>query len=360
MASPARGREVRPGRSLTPLVPEQGELGRDHDVAALFYDLWRLSVTGRVDLVSGAKRVRLVIEGGVPVHVVSSEVYDRIEEYLLRHGKLTRTQYQELRLKQIEGARQVGSHLVSAGHLKAAELFPAVRGHLVEVVWGLFEWQDGVYQYLPERAVTDDIVALDLETPSLLAEGIRRKYVLSRLVARVGAPSSLLAPLGESAVSVDALGLTPDEASVARLVDGTRSIEDMVHGARLSEELVYRVLTMLLAVGWARVVVRGIEGVDAEGRSTEDAVDRQRIRDRLEQVRELDYFQLLGVTSTATAYELERACDRALEEIGSGRFSAVVQRDLRDELSEITEVLNEARRVLSQEALRGAYARHMA
>ncbi|MFC1610670.1 DUF4388 domain-containing protein, partial [Myxococcota bacterium] len=335
-----------------------GHFAGVEDVPALLHTMWIQQVTGRIDFVSDKRRKTIFFEQGGAVDAYSSQVFDRMEEFLYRDGKITRAQYQDVRVKGLRNPRRIGAYLVTEGHLKPHELFEAVRGHLQEVVFGLFEWEEGTYQYLPERTGEDDRVVLDMDPRAIIMEGIRRKYLMPRLMERVGSPSSLLAPKADT-LDADALALTAEERQIVRLLDGTRSIEDLVFSTGLSAQRVYQVLTALLAVDYAEVRVRGIEGVSEDGTSASDTIDRQRIQEKVEHVRKLDYFQILGVPHVATPYEIDRAYERVMHEFQKSRFSDAVRRELAEELREIECVLDDARQILRNEALRDAYARHL-
>ncbi|MEE8410278.1 MAG: DUF4388 domain-containing protein, partial [Myxococcota bacterium] len=315
--------------------------------------------TGRIDFTSDNRQKTIFFERGGPVDAYSSQIFDRMEEYLYREGKITRAQYQDVRVKGLRNPRKIGAYLVTEGFLKPNELFDAVRGHLMAVVFGVFEWEEGSYGFMPERVEEDDRVTLDIDPRALIVEGIRRKYLMTRLMNRLGAPSSLLAPRPEATLDAEALGLTGEEKQVARLLDGTRSIEDLVFSTELPAQRVYQVLTALVTVGYAEVRVRGVEGIAEDGTSASDAIDRQRIREKLEQVRKLDYFQVLGMPHAATPYEIDLAYERVMHEFESNRFSETIRREMQEDLQEIERVIDDARQVLHNESLRDAYARHL-
>lgn len=359
-ARPARG--GRTAMVLTPpqpLRPASGALSASYDIAALFADVIGQEVTGRLDLIQGQRQKTVFLQGGIPVDAYSSQIFDRIEEYLLREGKITRPQYQSARIKRLRSARQVGAFLVTESHMKPEELFGAVRGHLEELYFSLFEWEEGTFRYTPEQADESDRVVLDVGPHSLLLEGIRRKYMLPRLIGKVGSLSSLLAPVEAGADVVEALGLSAGEATVVRLLDGTRNIEDLVFSSGLDALRVYHVLFALVSLGAAEIKVRGIEGVHSGNDANVDAIDRERIREKAEQARNLDYFQILGIGRGATPYEIERAWQRHCQDFGKARFSAGVQTELAAELEEIAEVLADARGVLGSDDIRASYARHL-
>jgi hypothetical protein len=169
----------------------------------------------------------------------------------------------------------------------------------------------------------------------------------------------LLAPRGDIRAHVESLGLTPAERQVVRLLDGSRSIDDLVFSTGLEPQPVYVVLTALLALGLAEVVVRGEEGINRDGTSAADTIDSNRIRDKLRAVRELDYFVVLGISRSATPFEMQRAYERLTQEFTPENFSEQIRRDFHDQLLEILRVLEDAHAVLADDSLRQAYARNL-
>jgi len=333
--------------------PFSGPLG----VPFLLDNFYRRQISGRVDFVSGDIHKAIFFERGAPVAAYSNQVFDRFEEYLLRHGKISRVQFQELRQKGFATARRIGAFLVSAGKLKSDELFEVVRGHLRDVVFSLFELEKGAYRYLGETASDDERVALDTDPRALVLEGIRRKFIVARMMVVCGPPSSLVGVSRGARVDLDGLELDADERRVVRYLDGSRSLEDIVFSTGLPPVRVYHVATGLVALGLAQVLVRGAES--AVGEEPADDIDRGRIRARLEQMRDCDYFEILGVSRFATPFEVERAYSRSRREFSSERFSDRLRAEYGEELTEIERVLEDARQVLCDTAMRDAYAYHL-
>src|SRR5690242_14934780 len=82
---PAARAPARPmATGLLPLQPGEGRFDNANDVATVFAEMARQEITGRVDFNSEQRQKSVFFERGQPVHVYSSQVYDRMEEYLFR------------------------------------------------------------------------------------------------------------------------------------------------------------------------------------------------------------------------------------------------------------------------------------
>jgi hypothetical protein len=77
------------------------------------------------------------------------------------------------------------------------------------------------------------------------------------------------------------------------------------------------------------------------------------------QVQDGDYFAVLGLGRDASAHEVARAFERLKREFAVERFAEPIRAELHEALAEIAEVLDEAHRVLADDAVRAAYRAHL-
>ncbi len=347
--------------ALLPPDPDSSDLARE----PVPHLLWRLSVqgvAGKMVFRSGSDEKAVFFEAGVPVGVRSNQTADRLEELLFRQGLIDRAAYAEARVKGLEQARPLAAHLVERGLLRPDELFPLVRRHLETCLLGLFEWSSGEAHYEAELALDADKVRLARPLPSLLMEGIRRKFLLPRMMEQLGGPASLLAPVPaeqrEPACDPEALELTAAEREVLRLVDGMRPIEEIVFLSGREVSTVYRVLLAANVVGLVRVAVRGLRA-DAENPEQSEQRDleirRRRLEAKFAQIHEASYFDILGVGEKANPYEIQAAHDELAREFHPLHYAHPALAELKPKLEIVQRTLAEARDVLSDDLLRAGY-----
>ena len=109
-----------------------------------------------------------------------------------------------------------------------------------------------------------------------------------------------------------------------------------------------------MLTGHIQTLMRDHRGFDLD---IANGVDARRIEARLIDVRNQDYFAVLGLRSNATEYEVERAYRRALTEFSGDNFSPTLSQSYREALSEIRRVLDDAYEVLRDNRLRERYAK---
>jgi hypothetical protein len=250
--------------------------------------------------------------------------------------------------------------LVDMGLIKPRELFPLVRRQVMEIIYSLCSWDQGSYELVSGEPLPEEKIKLDAHPAALLMEGIRRKYGLERLLELVGPAETRLTTHGPGMERLARAGLLETERQVVELMDGERTLQQIIDIAPIGALGVYQVAygTIVLGAAIARgvgdMMVYGSETVAAAQRR-ELSIDRQRIEAKHAQVREADYFALLGLRADATAHEVRRAYERTRDDFAPGAFAAEVASELGAQLAEIGEVIDEAMRVLGDDELREAY-----
>jgi hypothetical protein len=380
---------LEPTATPTPVpFSEHGSLD-DQDLSELIGGLHAAGYSGRLQLRRGDGEKQLYFDAGFPVFASSTFAHDRLADQLYREGKLGREQHARLRDLDAPPGRRTAQRLVELGLLKPGELFPILRRHVEEIFYSLFSWDSGAFTLDPESAPAEDRLRLSAHPWALVLEGIRRKYGLERLAERLGPPDTVLQPTTNLARALELCELAPAERRAAELLDGERTIaqvESQVVSSRsggLGEAALHALLWGLTAIGAVRredhpdrLGVRAastlVTSVDAlgerrahsrdgeapQGDDRERAIDRERLRAKRAQIAEADYFAVLGLDRDATVREIDRAYERLRADFSPERF-APVDEELARALAEIGEVLEEAHRVLMDEAVRGAYRLHL-
>jgi DNA-binding NarL/FixJ family response regulator len=377
--------EARPSAALP---EDEGDLATT-DVATLFATLHAAGFSGAVTLLRGDGDKTLYFDAGLPVAARSTFAHDRLPDMLFREGVISREQHAKVR-DLASGGRGVAQKLIAEGLLKSSELFATLRRHAEEILFSCFGWERGRYRLSHVEPPAEERVRLGSHPWALFVEGVRRKYGLERLVELVGPPETVLTPTTLLARALEDGAFTAPERARAELIDGERSLAELslgAVGAPLGEAELYAVAWALVAIGAARagdaetqpgVGVRAVptlvtspygntpdNAIDrrtrarpterARDRDADRAIDKERVIAKRAQVQDGDYFAILGLGRDASSREVARAFERLKREFAPERFADPLRQELSDALAEIGEVLDEAHRVLADDAVRASY-----
>lgn len=356
-------------------LPDTGEIVRGvSDAAVLLARMFATQSTGRVIFkrVTGntaageaPRDVEKVVffDQGRPVFASSSETRDRMGELLVREGKITASQYERCQTVVAESGRRMGEILVDFGYLKRRELLPAVRRHVEDIVYSLFGWDRGQYTIVIDQAPSAERIRLSRHPAALVLEGIRRKLDRSTLERLIGPPSTVI-EVGDrdrlnNVINTGNTGdLSQEERSALAAIDGQADLATVARVAGVDLADVLPLAWGLCSLGLATARRTDTEVPDESTvlvGETDLVIDRERVRARWQLVTEADYFALLGVRRDATAFEIRRAYQSARRDFAPETFPADLRRELAQELDDISNVLDEAFRVLRDDRLRGTY-----
>ncbi len=228
--------------------------------------------TGTLTLDNGAERVSVRFEEGQVVGADSSSrnLEDLLGSVLVRTGRITEAQLAEALRTQRNTLQRLGYVLVKSGAITEQTLREALRIQVAQMVYRLFRWKDGRYDFVPADHVDydrDHFQPISAET--ILMEGARmvdewpiieRRIRSARTVFRkTAAGAAVERPVaslveahvdfgfgGGPAEAEEGIRLSPEEREVLRMVDGRSTVQDLVDRSALGEFDVYRALSELL------------------------------------------------------------------------------------------------------------------
>jgi hypothetical protein len=233
----------------------------------LLRELQSAGATGILSLSERGARKALYFRGGRVVFATSNLAGDRLGEVLLRAGTITREQ-NTASTKALSQGRRQGRALVEQGALTPDQLWSAVQTQVCEIVYSVFEWQDGAFHFedsvLPER----ERITVDLDVTALVIQGLRR-------LAPVG-PARGRYP--EAQLVLERVGAPPEgvlhewEEHVLALVDGERSASEICHESDAGEGQTLKALHAFLCTGIVRSRGRKVRALDDDFVPTDSAL----------------------------------------------------------------------------------------
>jgi Domain of unknown function (DUF4388) len=348
---------------------ETGETGAivrgQTDAPALIARLAAQQLTGRLVLRRGSVEKVVYVDAGRPVFASSSEDADRMGQLLVREGKITDEQFARCDELVRDTGRRMGKILVEQGYLKRRELLPAVRRHVEDILYSTFAWDEGDYRIVAGDGAAAERIRLSRDPAAMVLEGVRRKLDLATLERLVGAPSTVVEITDRErlAAAAAAADLAVDERAALAGLDGKVDLAHVARASGASLAVVYALAWALVLLGVAQARRRAGEAADDDAPGivgeTDLAIDRERVHARHRLVADADYFALLGVRRDATSFEIRRAYEAARKDFAADAFPSELRRELRLELAEIAQVLDEAHRVLRDDRLRSDYLTHL-
>jgi len=251
--------------------------------------------TGSLTLTNekGGETVTVAFENGMVVMADSSagRLEDRLGNVLVKQGKTSRERLEEALGVQKQTLQRLGHILTTGGAITTKDLREALQVQVSQIVFRVFRWRDGRYQFTPADSVDYDRENFaPMSADFILMEGIRmvdewpiieKKIPTFDMVFRPAVDPSLIdvaAPGDDSGGAARQSGgtgrirLTPEEDRVFRKVDGVRTVQAIIDVTGSGEFEVCRTLfdfinrNLIAPAGRGAVPV--LEGVEAPDRAS--------------------------------------------------------------------------------------------
>jgi hypothetical protein len=266
--------------------------------------------TGVLTFRKGSVTKSVHLHLGRVVYARSSDPDERLGEDLLLRGKITIRQYLEAS-QLIAPGRRLGTILVELGALEPEDLIGAVEHHVREILLAVFTWTTGEYELVMTDPGSEDVIALNMSTESLILDGIRRTRAWSRIFRGIGGDlDAILVPTGNN----DALlrvELTDEEQEILAHVNGRASVEQLCQVSYLSNLETCRVLWALVVLGVVRRGQPGEVAAREEGvAQREKELDVESIVERFNQMMSRIYSFLQGRVGEGVDAFMDEALER--------------------------------------------------
>jgi hypothetical protein len=324
----------------------------------------RSRYTGAVAFESPDGIRRIVFRDGDFVTAATSVESESLVACLTERGSLPVDTSAKLGRKQPLFGRHAGAALIAHGYLQQDELWPVLRSHaewLIGRIARLERAETGVESEVPARLATEPAVFGGATGAEVLVEIVRRVAPPEFSTARLGGGDIRLR-LGPGQSLLGECALPSSEAELVRTLDG-ETLRDAVAKAStadFSSAVLALVELGILETAGATVTARTSKATGASRREP-DRLDHEAVRSRIAARRALvdegDYFALLGVSRSATSYDVRRAYAELREELDPTRVLTPATADLRDDVDAILFVLDEAYEILADDLRRERYRR---
>lgn len=340
-------------------VSELPPLG-EGDMVGLLARAIRTRYTGAIVIEADGGVRRLVLRDGDFVTAASGLSHESLLAFLVSQGTLGPQVAHRLEHRLPNFGRHAGAALIAAGHLTQEQLWPCLRSHAEAIIAATLKLKAGIAGFedqIAERLANEPAVFGGATGAEVFVELVRRVVPNETGIERLGGPNARLTE-GPAVSLIDECALSRDEAeAIANNIQGTTTtVAELIRAARTPG-----FAAALYALGQLRVLNTEPGRKPTEAQRHDDSLDEQAIRElvanRKSLVEEGDYFQLLGLTPHATAYDIRRAYLDLKRTFQPGKLLAPTITDLRDDLDLISTVLDEAYDILHDHTRRERYRR---
>jgi curved DNA-binding protein CbpA len=346
---------------------------KDMTVPWLFQELKSGKKSGTAIFEQDTVSKKVYFENGEVLFASSTVNDDRLGEFLLRQGRITKEQFDAASGTVIKTKKKLGAVLFELGILTPKDLVAQVKLHVKDIILSLFIWRQGRYRFEEGSARSDDLIPLTMSTGNLILEGVQ---TLDWQVVRKALPpmKTVIRPSRDPSLIFQMADLSADQKSVLSLIDGGRNIEQICSRAGIGDfntlKAIYGLLALKIAeVGklspeeqrLARDMVCEAAGNPAspDEQCADAPVSRQMIHDAFLAMKHQDHYAILGAHKGSSLQEIKKSFLKLAKRYHPDRHFEPEMADMKEKLDALFSRIHDAYETLSDPARRGEYEKSL-
>ena len=287
---------------------------QDLPLPALLHHLHGLRATGVLQLANGKKRKWIQLRDGYPRAVRSNLINECLGNFLVRDGKISQAAFAESRRRTRPGRLQ-GEILIAMEILSEEEIAAGLRAQADEKLFEAFSWQSGTYRFEQgaslERANT---LGVERSPANLILRGVRERFPLKLIEEYICSHADcFLAPAESPFYQFQEVDLDPEHEELLASLDGTRRLAEFLKADADLKRTLYAMLAFGLLELRGGELPSGKRPPRREARLPQDVKSedlRARLTAQVDQMRNQNYFEILGVDDSATEEQLRAAFEK--------------------------------------------------
>lgn len=206
--------------------------------------------TGLLKLSHGKVAKGIYVENGIIVGSITNDPSEYFGQVLLHYGKINEAQLQAAMGEQRKDPLRLGQILINQGVLPEAEVKRVLEIRTLEIIYNLFHWKEGHFEFYVEDQLPPDFTRIHVEATRVIMEGVYRADELKRFQALIPSDRSILQL---SAGWTSSLSLGKDTRQLLYFLEKRMSVAELAYNMHCSTFDIYGHLYELVKNGVVEV-----------------------------------------------------------------------------------------------------------
>ncbi|MBC8413350.1 MAG: DUF4388 domain-containing protein [Nitrospira sp.] len=209
--------------------------------------------TGVLLVTTGATVRKIFIKEGSKLFASSSNTDDRLGAYLLRKGIINQLEFTQASNVVSASGQRMETVLISLGYLKDSELDKLVQEQIEGIILGLFNLEDGYFEFIEGPPPPNEPITLQVSTANLIYNGIKQinNFVLiKKMCPSLDAVCTLADDLTEISKAFDFEDI---DNQILSLVDGSNSVKKILALSPTPNFETLKILVTFISIGLIHV-----------------------------------------------------------------------------------------------------------
>ncbi len=199
-------------------------------------------------------RKSIYVQDGAPIFATSTDRDDRLGQVFLRRGMLSLERLLSAIDRSLAEKKRLGTVLVEDGWIRPQDLVLGVVEQAKEIIYSLFQWTEGSYQFQMGSLPTKEIITLSISPQNLILEGIQRIQSWYRIHEAIGGLDTRYQTTPGIKQLTEEMNLSLEEWSLLSLCEEPAALRDICPRSPLKDFDVCRLIWAFLATGVLRKI----------------------------------------------------------------------------------------------------------
>lgn len=214
----------------------------------IFQLIFTSKMTGTLKVFKENDQKEIYFKEGMLVYASSTDTQDLFGNILVKKGRISRSELNTVIVGQKSG-KKIGALLVEKKLFSREEIIDCLRMQIEEIVYGLFGWKDGQFDFLQAKAPPPDSIQTELNPMNIIMEGTRRIDEWEELKKVLPSDNAIIELSRDPAIGSDELRLTKNEIIVMALVGSGKKVAAVIEDSYLDRFITSKAIASLLRQG---------------------------------------------------------------------------------------------------------------
>ncbi len=319
----------------------------EEPVPVIYKKILKEKMSGELNIKSDNAEKKLLFLNGNLKYARSNVIHERLGEILFKLGKITQTQFWNIH-KLIEGKNdRIGKILVQKNILSQKDVFFGLLHQIMTIAISAFELHYGDWEFKEKLVEIPQDIDFNIELPSIIMEGVRKinnfEYYKNTF--------SLQAPSISKTSTAAKETLSHDDQNFVQFLSDFKNVPCAQISTKygMPENIFWRKIVLLYL--FSIIEFTDIQQNQEENKNVEDLSN---FYNRL-QSNKIDYYELLGMNSTASMDEIKDSYFTLAKKFHPDRMSSTIEPEIKEKANFVFAAINKAYETLSNEQKREEY-----
>jgi hypothetical protein len=211
--------------------------------------------TGALTIEGRSSKAKLYFKEGKLIHAAAGTQDGQLTQMLLKAGKITTEQARAIQARSATSSdKELALLLMNAGHVSQSDIIQSVRSYMLELVYTIFTWSDGLFHFEPNALPSDERITVPVDLENVIMEGSRRIKEYERLQDELPDLNMALKFTDRPDARLRKINLSVEEWRVISFINPRNSIKQIAQSNNMSDFQIRKIVYGMLQAGLVELV----------------------------------------------------------------------------------------------------------